>query len=230
MDSGLTLPDGRSLVLADGLLDVICAGVLIVDDIRIGPGDAVHPLIEARAAVLRDLYAGQLPSEIEPLREARDLYKSVGISPSRTRPSSEALLRRILKGGSLYRINNAVDVCNLASIEFLLPIGLYDLQKIDGDIALRLGREGEEYPGIRKGPVHLGGRMGLFDDRGPFGSPTSDSLRTSIDDRTRRLMAVIMATAAYPEDAMRDHLGRYVDLTTRFCGGTGGVAGILGRP
>ncbi len=227
MSVSLDLTGGRTARLGEDVRPVLAAGLAVIEGIAVGPGDTVRPEIDARAAELRARYAGRLPSEIEPLQEARDLYKSVGIQPTRTRPSSEALLRRILKGGDLYAISNAVDVCNLASLEFLLPLGLYDLSEIRGDVTLRLGREGEEYPGIRKGPVHLAGRLGLFDDAGPFGSPTSDSLRTSITDGTGTLLVAIMATAAYPHDAMRAHVDRYVELTVAHCGGRAACTGLL---
>ena len=91
----------------------------------------------------------------------RTMYKRVGLDPTKTRPSSEALLRRVRKGDPLPRINSLVDVCNWCSLEFQLPYGLYDASRIEGDIELRLGREGESYPGIRKDDVHVGGRLTL---------------------------------------------------------------------
>ncbi|MBU1072476.1 hypothetical protein KKG45_04440 [bacterium] len=213
--------------LAEDVRPVLCVGLAAIDGIVVETGDSVRPEIVIRTAALRELYGGLLPSEIAPLQEARTLYKSVGIQPTRTRPSSEALLRRILKGGELYAINNAVDVCNLASLEFLLPIGLYDLSRIRGDVTFRLGRAGEEYPGIRKGPVHLTGRLGLFDDEGPFGSPTSDSLRTAVTGDTDSLLVAVMATSSYPRARMREHVARFVDLTTTHCGGRAPCTGLL---
>jgi DNA/RNA-binding domain of Phe-tRNA-synthetase-like protein len=221
------LPDGRFVRLGDALNTILVAGLGVIEGITVGPPDSVRPAIESLATELRERYSGRLPSEIPPLQEARTLYKSVGIQPTRTRPSSEALLRRVLKGGDLYAISNAVDVCNLASLEFLLPLGLYDLAKISGDATLRLGREGEAYPGIRKGEVHLAGRLGLFDDEGPFGSPTSDSLRTCVDEGTKDLLVVIMATADYDLTALRAHVDRFVELTVTHCGGRGFCAGLL---
>lgn len=227
MSRDRALPDGRLVGLDDELDTILVAGLGVIAGITVGPPDSVRPAIETLSSELRERYAGRLPSEIPPLQEARTLYKSVGIQPTRTRPSSEALLRRVLKGGDLYAISNAVDVCNLASLEFLLPLGLYDLAKIRGDVILRLGHEGEAYPGIRKGEVHLAGRLGLFDDKGPFGSPTSDSLRTCIDEGTKALLVVIMATAGYDRNVMCAHVDRFVDLTVTHCGGQGVRAGLL---
>ena len=67
----------------------------------------------------------------------RRLFKSVGIDPSRYRPSAEALVRRIVKGQDLYHINNIVDINNVCSIESLFPLGAYDRARIDGDITIR---------------------------------------------------------------------------------------------
>src|SRR5207237_3024125 len=82
---------------------------------------------------------------------ARDLYRRTGEDPTKLRPSSEALLRRVLRGEALYRINSLVDTCNLCSLEFLLPIGLYDADRIQGTVTVRLGAQGEGYDSLGKG-------------------------------------------------------------------------------
>ena len=121
------------------------------------------------------------------------MYKRVGLDPTKTRPSSEALLRRVRRGDPLPRINSMVDVCNWCSLEFQLPYGLYDAARIDGDVELRIGRDGESYPGIRKDDVNVGGRITLADRAGPFGNPTSDSARTMVTTETTRALLVVFA-------------------------------------
>ena len=133
----------------------------------------------------------------------RTMYKRVGIDPTKTRPSSEALLRRVRKGDELPRINSLVDVINWCSLESQLSFGLYHLDRIQGDVTLRLGRDGESYPGIRKDAVHVAGRLTLADDLGPFGNPTSDSARTMVTTATTRALVVIFAPAAYEQAARR---------------------------
>jgi DNA/RNA-binding domain of Phe-tRNA-synthetase-like protein len=123
----------------------------------------------------------------------RMMYKRLGIDPTKTRPSNEALLRRVRKGDTIPRINSAVDVINWCSLEFQLPYGLYDAAHVDGDIELRLGRDGESYPGIRKDDVNVGGRLTLADARGPFGNPTSDSARTMVTTATTSAIVVVFA-------------------------------------
>ena len=121
------------------------------------------------------------------------MYKRIGLDPTKTRPSNEALLRRARKGQPLPRVNALVDIVNWCSVEFQLPYGLYDRAHIRGNITLRLGRDGEEYAGIRKDIVHVGGRMILADDDGPFGNPTSDSARTMVTPTTRDVLVVVFA-------------------------------------
>ena len=128
----------------------------------------------------------------------RTMYKKVGIDPTKTRPSNEALLRRVRKGDAIPRINSAVDIINWCSLEFQLPYGLYDAGKITGAIAMRRGLEGEKYAGIRKDDVNVGGRITVVDDEGPFGNPTSDSARTMVTPATTELLVVIYAPAEIP--------------------------------
>jgi DNA/RNA-binding domain of Phe-tRNA-synthetase-like protein len=151
------------------------------------------------------------PSQaLEKLQPARKLYRSIGIEPTRIRPSSEALLRRAIKGKALYQVNSIVDVCNLCSLFFLLPIGLYDLAKINGNIAIRFGYSNESYSGIGKGEINVQNRLCLADNVGPFGNPSSDSLRTSITLNTNRVLLVIFAPKNYPTDQSEQNI-RYTE-------------------
>ena len=116
---------------------------------------------------------------------ARALYRRFGTDPTRHRPSSEALLRRVRKGDGLPRINSLVDVANLLSLELQVPVGLYDLAQVEGgELVLRIGREGEGYAGIGKERVNVEGRLCVADAAGPCGNPSSDSARTMITTAT----------------------------------------------
>ena len=126
-----------------------------------------------------------LSGNVPPLDRARELYRRFGTDPTRMRPSSEALLRRIKKGESLPRINSLVDVANALSVQLQVPVGLYDIGKIVGDeLAIRLGRDGESYEGIGKEKVNVGGRICVADAQGPCGNPSADSARTMITTST----------------------------------------------
>jgi DNA/RNA-binding domain of Phe-tRNA-synthetase-like protein len=118
---------------------------------------------------------------------ARVLYKRFGIDPTRVRPSSEALLRRLKKGEPLPRVNSLVDVANALSVQLQVPVGLYDLDKVKGDeLLVRLGADGESYTGIGKEKVNVAGRICVADAEGPCGNPSSDSARTMITSATER--------------------------------------------
>ena len=166
----------------------------------------VWAALDRLGAAYRERYGGKAPGQIPELQAARELYRRTGEDPTKLRPSSEALLRRVLRGEALYHINTLVDTCNLCSLEFLLPIGLYDADRISGEVIARLGRSGESYESLGKGRYSVEGRVALFDGEGPFGSPTNDSRRTGITEATRRCLMVIFAPARYPRARMDEHL------------------------
>ena len=194
-----------TFTLAPDLEAVVRPGVLWLEGASVVERDPRldDPLAQAEAAV-----RANPPEEIAAVRT---MYKRVGIDPTKRRPSSEALLRRVRKGDALPRINSMVDVCNWCSLEFQLPYGLYDAAHIDGDVVLRLGAEGESYPGIRKDDVHVAGRITLADSRGPFGNPTSDSARTMVTTATTRALVVIYA----PREVDARHVDQVLDVTAR---------------
>lgn len=139
----------------------------------------------------------------------RTMYKRVGIDPTKTRPSNEALLRRVRKGDTIPRINSLVDIVNWCSLEFQLPYGLYDRSKIAGAVTMRLGAEGESYAGIRKDDVNIGGRITVADTVGAFGNPTSDSARTMVTTATTDALVIVYAPAEIAPALMQ----RVLDIT-----------------
>lgn len=194
-----------TFTLAPDLEGIVRPGVLWLDDASVAEAEARldEPLRQAEAVV-----RANPPAEAAAVRA---MYKRVGIDPTKRRPSSEALLRRVRKGEGLPRINAMVDVCNWCSLEFQLPYGLYDAARIEGDVVLRIGAEGESYPGIRKDDVHVGGRIALADRQGPFGNPTSDSARTMVTTATTRALVVVFA----PHEVDPRRLGGVLETTGR---------------
>jgi DNA/RNA-binding domain of Phe-tRNA-synthetase-like protein len=174
--------------------------------------------IERVSASHRARWAGRAPGEIPELQAARELYRRTGVDPTKLRPSSEALLRRVLRGEALYRINSLVDTCNLCSLEFLLPIGLYDRGRIRGAVTARLGRAGESYESLGKGLYEVEGRLALFDEEGPFGSPTNDSRRTAITEGSTACVMVIFAPSSYPPDRLAEHAEHTAARLRQFAG------------
>jgi len=134
------------------------------------------------ARVERDARAGRV-AEPGP---ARALYRRFGVDPTRYRPSSEALLRRVRRGGGLPRVNSLVDIANVVSLRLQVPVGLYDLALVEGRLEVRLGLDGESYAGIGKETVSVDGRICVSDALGPCGNPSADSARTMITTATER--------------------------------------------
>jgi len=201
--------------VAPELASIVRAGVLWLEGATVVEHEhrLNAPLAAAEAAVRAGQSSGRAglaaggPADTT---SVRTMYKRVGLDPTKTRPSSEALLRRVRKGDTLPRINSMVDVCNWCSLEFQLPYGLYDAGRIDGDVELRIGRAGEFYAGIRKDDVHVEGRITLADGGGPFGNPTSDSARTMVTTATTKALLVVFA----PRDVDERRLAHVLEVTT----------------
>ena len=190
--------------LSPELAAIVRPGVLWLDGATVVERD---PRLNAPLAAAEAAMRMNPPIETAAVRS---MYKRVGLDPTKTRPSSEALLRRVRKGDPLPRINSMVDVCNWCSLEFQLPYGLYDADRIDGSVELRIGRTGETYAGIRKDDVHVGGRIALADSLGAFGNPTSDSARTMVTPGTTRALLVVFA----PREVDAGALTRVLDATS----------------
>jgi DNA/RNA-binding domain of Phe-tRNA-synthetase-like protein len=208
------------LSVASDLQGRVRVGLLALDGVQVRQSDAaLDAEVDRLCASFRERHGEGRSSEVPGVADARTLYKALGIDPTKTRPSNEALLRRALKGEALYRINTLVDALNLVSLREQLPFGLYDLARLQPPLVLRRGEPGEAYEGIRKGAVNVEGRPVLVDARGPFGNPSSDSLRTSITLETREALVVAYAPAGHAPARLNEVLDATAETLIRFCGG-----------
>lgn len=160
--------------------------------------------------------------EMPSIQATRQAYKRCGKDPSRYRPSGEALVRRTLQGKDLYRVSTSVDLVNLASIAYGYSIGGFDADKIQGAaLTLGIGREGEPYEGIGRGPLNIAGLPVWRDELGGIGTPTSDNERTKMDLQTVRLLAIVNGYDGNRQQV--EACARYIlQLTRRFAGGDEG--------
>ncbi len=172
--------------------------------------EVTEPRDDFELEIARATQAARSGAVGDPAR-ARALYRRFGMDPTKARPSSEALLRRLKKGDPMPRVNSLVDVANAMSVQLQVPVGLYDLDRAVGEeLTIRLGREGEAYTGIRKDTVNVAGRICVADARGPCGNPTSDSERTMITTDTQR------AAWIYFLPVSDDDIDRTAELVTVF--------------
>lgn len=130
--------------------------------------------------------------ELTSISATRKVYRACGKDPSRYRPASEALIRRVLQGKELYQRDTLVDLVNLASIAYGYSIGGFDADKFVGDtLTLGIGREDEPYEGIGRGNINIHGLPVYRDAQGGVGTPTSDNERTKMTLDTHHLVVLI---------------------------------------
>jgi DNA/RNA-binding domain of Phe-tRNA-synthetase-like protein len=163
----------------------------------------------------REFSVESLP-DAEPVRSVRAMFREWGMDPSKYRPSSEALLRRVVQGKGLYRVSNVVDIGNLGSIETGWPYGCYDRSRIQPPIVFHHGAAGERYERVGKEMWHLEGRPVLADAEGPFGSPISDSTRSMITESTQEALIVIYAPASASDAALESATAKLAERLTLF--------------
>lgn len=131
-------------------------------------------------------------SSISAIQASRKAYKACGKDPARYRLSAEASLRRVVSGKGLYSINNVVDQLNLVSISTGFSIGGYDSAQIQGKITFGIGQSEEPYSGIGRGELNIENFPVFRDEKGAFGTPTSDSQRTEVSPQTTQFLMILI--------------------------------------
>ncbi len=194
-------------------------GIVEANGSRVAPADEnLARLMDEICERKRREFTVESLAEAEPTRAVREMFRSWDMDPSKYRPSSEALLRRVVQGKGLYRVSNVVDVGNAGSIETGWPFGCYDRARVTPPIAFRHGAAGETYEGIGKRTWHLEGRPVLADADGPFGSPISDSTRSMITESARDVLIVIYAPSGAPHASIEVAMARLGERLAQFAG------------
>jgi DNA/RNA-binding domain of Phe-tRNA-synthetase-like protein len=216
----LTIGDDLRTLVPNLSLGVILATVHVSGDTP-----------ELSSAISKYIHDLQLSMKLEDLAAipeiiaARNGYRAIGKDPSRYRPSQEALLRRVMQGKGLFKINSVVDVNNLISLRSRHSLGSYDLDQTKGATKFRIGLKGESYKGIGKETINLEGLPVFADDLGPFGSPTSDSERAMIRLTTTRVMMAIISFAG--KDRLHNHITSAAELLKVYANATIQETGII---
>ncbi|MBN2104733.1 hypothetical protein JW835_11895 [bacterium] len=194
-------------------------GWIEAEGIQISKSESAYEELEKCAAAFRENYPDASAGTIEGTTYARQLFHAMGIDPTKRRPSSEALLKRALKNYSLPSVNTLVDVGNWCSMDFLLPICVYDADKLRGAVCIRRGLTKDRYEALNGSFLNLEKRYCLTDDEGAFGSPMTDSRRTAVSVTTIHAIFIIFAPADYPELKLQGHLENLMQRIQKFCGG-----------
>ena len=161
-----------------------------------------------------------------PIKATRTAYKRLGKDPNRYRPSAEALRRRILRELPLYRIDTLVDLINLVAIRTGYSIGGFDADKIEGALALGVGREGERYEGIGRGLLNIAGLPVYRDQVGGIGTPTSDEERTKISLETTSLLMIINGYSG--SEGLKEAGDYALDLLRRYASAENVEVSVIG--
>lgn len=147
-----------------------------------------------------DFSGGRNVTELSGIKEWRELFKKVGKDPNRYRHSAEALYRRVQKQNYLQSVHSAIDINNFFSLQYQMPVGIYDTDKIKGNVVIRIGTENENYVGLNGRENSMDKLILSADDIGPFGSPFVDSARTAVTTDTKSALQIIYLGQTIQED------------------------------
>ena len=155
------------------------------------------------------------------VRAYRRFMWRLGIDPTKVRPSSEALVRRILRTKSLRNINNVVDSGNFASIETLVPIGIYDLAKLKPPLLLRYAKRGEHFLPIGgKEEVLKGNEVVLADsEKIVHIFPHRDSVYSAVSEETKSVLIVSAGVPAVPKQLAIEAVKKTINYIKVFASG-----------
>ena len=170
------------------LSEKLLTGINIYQEIQIKKKQRLNNFIKEELSSILENHLKKMPASFD---LSRKLYREFHIDPTKYRPSSEALWRRLKNKGDFPNINSYVNITNLLSLKFQICFGLYDITKIKGNIVIDIGNEADEFQGIRKDLLHLKGKIVLKDSEGAFGNPSSDSLRTCVDTSTTHILQIL---------------------------------------
>jgi len=185
-------------------------GMVVLDDLKVGSSGPSFELYEQETfKELRSLMTLEGVKDDPIFRSYRALYWTFGMDPTKLRVSSEAVLRRILKGQNLWRISDVVDIINLASAYHKIPISLVDLTKLDGTLVVRTAKDGEIFQRIGGKTIMCRGReIVIADDKKIvcFGYATHDSERTMITQESKHVAMLLLGSDAITKQLMNDAL------------------------
>lgn len=167
-------------------------------------------------------------TQLQGISEWRHIFKTTGKDPNRYRPSVEALYRRVKKQSFIEPVQSAIDINNFFSLQYQIPIGVYDTSKIVGDVTIRIGTPTEEYTGLNGRSNSLDHLIISSDETGPFGSPFVDSERTAVTFETKSALQIVYLRPSLPETHSRKLVESLMNMFVQIHGGEGSFH-ILGH-
>jgi len=156
-------------------------------------------------------------------RAYRDFFWKIKVDPTKIRPASEALIRRVVGGKPLPQINTFVDAYNLASIKSEIALAAFDIDKLVGNLLMRFASDGEKFLGIgMKEPMSLTGTEVVISDDEKIVAiyPYRDADVSKVTEDTKNVLILVCGVPGISEDRLKSAMSVAIDFVARFCGGT----------
>ena len=218
MDGSISL---KQVQLSAGLEDRLRLGLVGFGGLSIGEYHVeLARNIEGLTEELRQSLAKRRLSTLAIVERSRRLFHQFGLDPTKHRPSSEKLLRRVQKGRGFPRVNDFVDSMNLVSLRLQFPMGFYDWDHLVPPVLVRIGRPNEIFVGLDGDKIELEGKIVLVDGESPFGNPSHDSERGKISSSTFRALVVLFAPADVPREELEEGIREAAEAGETYCGGS----------
>jgi DNA/RNA-binding domain of Phe-tRNA-synthetase-like protein len=192
--------------------------------------ERIRELKRALYAEARAKYDLEKLKENPVVRAYRDFYWKLGIDPTKTRPSGEALLRRVLHGDELPTISTAVDAYNLASMKTITPISGFDRDTLSPPFNVRFAEEGEPFTGIgMEKPLALKGNMLVLADtkRVLCIYPHRDADQTKITEKTKNVLLVGYGAPGIAKQQLEEAVLTALNYIKTACGGEIGTVKVF---
>ncbi|UII56667.1 hypothetical protein LS684_04165 [Cytobacillus spongiae] len=151
--------------------------------------------------------------------EWRGIFKKIGKDPNRYRHSAEALYRRVKKNNFVPSVHSATDLNNFFSLQYRVPIGIYDLDKLSGTIEMRIGATGEVYEGLNGRENSLEHLLITADESGPFGTPFVDSQRSAVTVETTNALQIVYLRPSLTSEESTKLIESLMNMFTQIHGG-----------
>lgn len=204
------------------LIPGFSVGIIQYKDIQVGKSPQ---MLKGRLQLFQEsIYFDLLEknvTELEGIKEWRGIFKKTGKDPNRYRHSAEALYRRVAKQNYLQSIHSAIDLNNFFSLEYQIPIGVYDSDKLTGNVTIKIGEENEEYTGLNGRTNNLANLIISADENGPFGSPFVDSERTAVTEETTNALQIVYLRPSSSPESMQKMTESLMNMFTQIHGGSG---------
>ncbi len=202
----------------------LCLGVVVASGLdNRGSSDELRGLIRDQQNTLRENTNPETLSQLPKIAAWRKAYSSFGAKPKKYKSSVESLYRMVLKGIDLRHINTIVNIYNYISIKHMVPLGGDDISRVEGDIALRFAREGEQFRPLnseemertKQGEVIYADDIEVLCRRWNW----RECDKTKMTEDTEEALLVVEGLPPVDRDEVKKIIEELSRLIEKFCGG-----------